>query len=409
MTLLLGIETSCDETAAAVVEDGQVVRASVVATQHELHEPFGGVVPEIASRAHIQRIAPTVRAAIEQAGVAWNQLDAIAVGNRPGLIGSLVVGVSAAQSLAWSLGLPLIGIDHVAAHLAAARLREPLSPRSPASHCGAAPPENNTRSPASHCGAESPHAALPPAAPPAPHLHAGLRRSRDEISASAPALGLVVSGGHTSLYHLHAGAMTRLGRTIDDAVGEAFDKAAVILGLGYPGGPAIERAAATGDPEAVAFPRSMLGKTSLDFSFSGLKTALLYAVRGKPSRPSRDAEPAFERDFTALTGQQRSDLAASFQAAAVDAVIRKVERALRHLDNEGQPAAALIAGGGVTANSHLRQRLQTLADREGLPLHLPALAYCVDNAAMIAAAAHDRFTRGEADDLHLPALATGSV
>lgn len=203
--------------------------------------------------------------------------------------------------------------------------------------------------------------------------------------------------------------MTRLGSTIDDAVGEAFDKAAVILGLGYPGGPAIERAAATGDPDAVAFPRSMLGKTSLDFSFSGLKTALLYAVRGKPSRPSKDADPVFERDFTALTPQQRSDLAASFQAAAVDAVIRKVKRALRYLDNEGQPAASLVAGGGVTANRHLRQRLAGLAESESLPLHLPLLAYCVDNAAMIAAAGHDRFTRGDTDDLSLPALATGSV
>ena len=376
MTLLLGIETSCDETAAAVVEDGCIVRSSVVATQHELHEPFGGVVPEIASRAHIERIAPTVRAAIDEAGVTWQQLDAIAVGNRPGLIGSLVVGVSAAQSLAWSLGLPLIGVDHVAAHLAAARLRDPLAPPSPASDGGAARPDATLAS---------------------------------EDADAGPAIGLVVSGGHTTLYRLHAGDMTNLGRTIDDAVGEAFDKAAVILGLGYPGGPAIERAAATGDPAAVDFPRSMLGKTSLDFSFSGLKTALLYAVRGKPARPAKDAEPVFERDFTALTPQRRSDLAASFQAAAVDAVIRKVERALRHLEGEGQPATALIVGGGVTANSHLRHRLQTLAEHENLPLHLPDLAYCVDNAAMIAAAAHDRFTRGEADDLTLPALATGSV
>jgi N6-L-threonylcarbamoyladenine synthase len=385
VTLLLGIETSCDETAAAVVEDGCVVRSSVVATQHELHEPFGGVVPEIASRAHIERIAPTVRAAIDEAGVTWQQLDAIAVGNRPGLIGSLVVGVSAAQSLAWSLGLPLIGVDHVAAHLTAAhltaaRLRDPLAPPSPASDGGAASPDATLAS-----------------------------EDADAAPAHAHALGLVVSGGHTSLYRLHAGDMTNLGRTIDDAVGEAFDKAAVILGLDYPGGPAIERAAATGDPAAVDFPRSMLDKTSLDFSFSGLKTALLYAVRGKPVRPTKDAEPVFERDFTALTPQRRSDLAASFQAAAVDAVIRKVERALRHLEAEGQPATALIVGGGVTANSHLRHRLQTLAEHEDLPLHLPDLAYCVDNAAMIAAAAHDRFTRGEADDLTLPAISTGSA
>lgn len=378
MTLLLGIETSCDETAAAVVEDGCTVRASIVATQHELHEPFGGVVPEIASRAHIERIAPTVRDAIDDAGVTWQQLDAIAVGNRPGLIGSLIVGVSAAQSLAWSLGLPLIGVDHVAAHLAAARLRDPFAPPSPASDGGAAPPDATLA-------------------------------CEDADAAPAYAIGLVVSGGHTSLYRLLAGSMTNIGRTIDDAVGEAFDKAAVILGLGYPGGPAIERAAATGDPAAVDFPRSMLGKTRLDFSFSGLKTALLYAVRGKPTRPTRDAAPVFERDFTALTPQRRSDLAASFQAAAVDAVIRKVQRALRHLEHEGPPATALIVGGGVTANSHLRHRLQTLAGNENLPLHLPEITYCVDNAAMIAAAAHDRFTRGEADDLTLPALSTGSV
>lgn len=359
-TRVLGIETSCDETAAAVVEDGRRVRSSVVATQHDLHEPYGGVVPEIASRAHLERLTPTVAAALDRAGLAGRDLDAIAVGNRPGLIGSLVVGVAAAQALAWSLGKPLLGVDHVAAHLVAARLHDGDEPQAAANTDNAA-------------------------------------------------LGLVVSGGHTSLYAVDAPWLTRLGHTIDDAVGEAFDKAAVILGLGYPGGPAIEHEAEGGDPAAIDLPRSMLGPGSLDFSFSGLKTALLYTVRGKPTKPHKQGEAAFTRDASDLSPQRRRDLAASFQAAAVDAVVKKVDRALSQLADRGTPAGAVVAGGGVTANGELRRQLQHLADARGVPLHLPAPAYCVDNAAMIAAAGHDRLARGEADDLALPALSTAQA
>ena len=302
MTLILGLESSCDETAAAVVADGVRVLSNVVASQHDLHERYRGVVPEIASRAHLERLWPTVESAVREAGVELNQIDGVAVGNCPGLIGSLVVGVSAAAALAWAMGRPLIGVDHVQAHLWAPRLAMPDS-----------------------AGAARPHEPV---------------RSRKR-------LGLVVSGGHTSLYEVASPLDLRLlGRTIDDAVGEAFDKAATILGLGYPGGPAIDRLAPEGDPRAVDLPRSMLGPESLDFSFSGLKTALLYAVRGHPR--GRGGEATFERSAEGLTHGQRADFAASFQAAAVDAVVRKLERAMDRSEavEGGEGVGELLLGGG---------------------------------------------------------------
>ncbi len=356
MTLILGLETSCDETAAAVVEDGGRVRANVISAQHDLHERYRGVVPEIASRAHLERLTPVLRDALDRAGVGFEQLDAIAVGNRPGLIGSLIVGVSAAKALAWSLDRPLIGVDHVQAHLSAAGL------------------------------------AQPPADPPRPAF---------------PALGLVVSGGHTSLYDMDAPLeQTLLGRTIDDAVGEAYDKAAVILGLGYPGGPRLDRLAAQGDPRAHDLPRSTLGPDSLDFSFSGLKTALLYTVRGHPRGRGRDA--VFERSADDLTDAQRADLAASFQAAAIDAVMIKLERARRRMVGNGRPPRSLIIGGGVSANSLLRRRAAEWGPPQGLDVFLPDMAYCMDNAAMIAGHAFHLLEAGRVDDLHLPAVASSS-
>lgn len=358
--LILGIETSCDETAAALVADGVRVLSHVVATQHELHEEFLGVVPEIASRAHLERILPTLEAARRDAGVDWADLDAIAVGNRPGLIGSLIVGVSAAKALAWSLDKPLLGVDHVQAHLHAARLVEVGSGQ-------------------------------PPEVPP-------------EISC----LGLVVSGGHTSLYTFtDPTALTLIGRTIDDAVGEAFDKAAVILGLGYPGGPRIDQLARQGDERAYDLPRSMLAPGSLDFSFSGLKTALLYAVRGQPQGRGKDV--TFERDISDFTPEQVADLAASFQAAAVDAVIAKLQRAIVQLTEQGRRPGELILGGGVSANSRLRAKVAQLGERHALAVRMPAMQYCVDNAAMIAGLAHLRLTRGDVDALDLPAVASSKV
>lgn len=344
--VILGLESSCDETAAAVVEAGVRVRSNVIASQDELHAEFGGVVPEIASRAHAERLTPVVRAALDEAGVTLADLDAVAVGHRPGLIGSLLVGVAAAKALAWALGVPLVGVDHVHAHLYAGALDAP------------APPD-------------------------------------------FPAVGLVVSGGHTAIYRLGSWLdVARLGATIDDAVGEAFDKAAAVLGLPYPGGPRLDALAQTGDDRAHDFPVSRLDSGSLDFSYSGLKTAVLYAVRGTPIRDA--GEPRFPRDYTALSERDKADLAASFQRAAIDAVLLKLRRAL---EGEGD-ARALLVGGGVSANSRLREALPGLAREFGLDLRLPAMRYCLDNAAMIAGLAHHRLAAGAADDLTLRAVPT---
>ena len=367
-TLVLGIETSCDETAAAVVEwrDGAPrVRSNVVSSQHDLHERYAGVVPELASRAHLERIVPVVREALASAGVDAGTLHAVAVGNRPGLIGSLLVGNAAAKAYAWSLGIPVLGIDHVAAHLAAG---------------------------------------LIDAEPPA-----------------WPALGLVVSGGHTHLFRMHHPLHAELvGRTIDDAVGEAFDKAATILDLGYPGGPRLDARSSEGNPDAVRFPlprltaRSVRGGAAgaadpdartLDFSFSGLKTALLYAVRGVPPSPGRAPPQAPEP----LTPQRVSDLCASFQAAAVAQVVDVVGRAHAHLAASGQAPRTLLVGGGASANRHMRAELASLGARLGMEVRLPALAYCLDNAAMIAALAHWRLATGERDDLRLAPSARSAL
>jgi N6-L-threonylcarbamoyladenine synthase len=351
--LLLGLESSCDETAAAVVEDGCRVLSSAVASQHDLHAQYGGVVPELASRAHAERILPIVRTALGEAGVRLDQIDAVAVGHRPGLIGSLLVGVAAAKALAWALGKPLIGVDHIHAHLYAGLLDDPRE-----------------------------------------------RRPDEELF---PALGLVVSGGHTALYRCDSPIdLRRLGSTIDDAMGEAFDKGATILGLAYPGGPALDRLTQRpgADDRAHDFPVSRLGPDSLDFSFSGLKTSLLYAVRGKPLPGGQ-----FERDSSWLSDASRADFAASFQRAAVKAVMVKLERALSAVGS----CRALLAGGGVTANSRLRRELGDFAATHSLVLRLPAMRYCVDNAAMIAGLAFHLLAAGRASGLDLQAVPTTSA
>ena len=346
--LILGIETSCDETAAALVADGVRVMSNVIATQHHLHEQYAGVVPEIASRAHLERITPVIRGALREATVSYADLDAIAVGHRPGLIGSLLVGVSAAKALAWSLEIPIIGVDHIGAHLYAGLLDAP-------------PPDY-------------------------------------------PALGLVVSGGHTSLFHIESPMdIQLLGKTIDDAVGEAYDKAATILGLSYPGGPKLDTLAQSGSDRTYELPVTMLGHDSLDFSFSGLKTALLYAVCGQPI--GRGDAAHLKRDASALTEKERSDFAASFQRAAVTALIRKLNRALeQHGD-----VRTLLIGGGVSANSRLRSELTALAASMSLNLRLPKLEYSLDNAAMIAGAAAARFEAGLFDDWSLAASPQSAI
>ena len=339
--LILGIETSCDETAAAVTRGPTRVLSNIIATQHDLHRRYAGIVPEIASRAHLEQIVPVVREGLRCAGVGLGDLDAVAVGHRPGLIGSLLVGTSAAKAISWSTGLPLVGVDHIVAH-----------------------------------------------------LHAGVLGDDDAVAGPGPALGLVVSGGHTGLFLVHSPLEVRLvGRTIDDAVGEAYDKAAVILGLDYPGGPALDSLAQHGDDSVCELPVATLGRESLDFSFSGLKTALLYAVCGRPERG--DDGGRYERAGD-LTDTQRADFAASFQRAAVSAIMVKLTRALDRFGVD-----TLVVGGGVSANSRLRAELAVLACERGLRLRLPPMEYCVDNAAMIAGLAAVKLAAGAVDDLSL--------
>ena len=314
---ILGIETSCDETAAAVVEDGTRILSNVVSTQHELHERFGGVVPEVACRAHAENCLPVVDTALDEAGMEPAELDGVAATNTPGLIGALLVGLSTAKALSWALELPLIAVNHLHAHIYAAWLgeEEPL----------------------------------------------------------LPAVSLVVSGGHTSLY-LTSGPLEHelLGGTVDDAAGEAFDKVANILHLGYPGGPEVERAARDGDPQAIAFPRSWLEPGSADFSFSGLKTAVLYHCLGTNASREDIENATYQPGFVA-------DVAAGFQEAVVDVLVGKaLDAAERH------GARSLIVGGGVTANGRLRERLRRETEGRRLRLHLAAGALCTDNAAMTA-------------------------
>jgi N6-L-threonylcarbamoyladenine synthase len=338
---ILGIETSCDETAAAVVADGKVVKSAVVASQAKLHEKYGGVVPEIASRAHIEKIYPVVKEAMEQAGVGRDDIDAIAVANQPGLTIALVVGVTAAKTLSFAWGKPLIAINHLHAHLQSAVMAE------------------------------------------------------DDIQ--LPAAALIVSGGHTSLYDYRSPLEPRLlGSTIDDAAGEAFDKVATILKLPYPGGPSIEKTAADGDPAAIKFPRSMLGRDSLDFSFSGIKTAVLYHCRGQNMKGQNRVD--------SMSRQEIADIAASFQAAVVDVLVKKTQRAARKIG-----ARTVLLGGGVAANSALRAALQQMCDGMDPPTKLLVAPkeYCTDNAVMVASLAYYKFKAGLFADLTLEPKANG--
>jgi N6-L-threonylcarbamoyladenine synthase len=315
-TFFLALETSCDETAAAVFTEEPAILANVIASQTDLHSRFGGVVPEVAARAHLQRLLPVIDEALRQAGIRIDQVGCIAVHNTPGLVGALLVGVSAAKMLAVALGVPLIGVNHIEAHIYAARLAA----------------------------------------------------ERDIF----PCVGLVVSGGHTCLFHCRTALdFELLGATLDDAAGEAFDKVASLLGLGFPGGPAVERAAAGGNPKAYALPRSFLHEERLDFSFSGLKTAVLYTLRGQDGTQT----------MTALTPQQRADLAASFQLAVFDVLVEKSRQALRRTGLK-----RLAVGGGVTANQAFRAALERMAGEAGAELFIPPPRLCTDNAAMAALA-----------------------
>jgi N6-L-threonylcarbamoyladenine synthase len=358
--LILGIESTCDETAAAVVR-GCDVLSNVVSSQIDLHQKYRGVVPEIASRAHVEQILPVIRHALDDAGTTLDQIDAIAVASRPGLIGSLLIGVTAAKAMAWSLGKPLVAVDHVQAHLYSVQMRKPTEPSGSAAGSSAG---------------SSANACDPPDVP-------------------FPAVGLVCSGGHTAIYSVRSWTdVRRIGATIDDAVGEAYDKVAAILGLEYPGGPVIDRIAALGDPQAVKLPRSMLDADSLDFSFSGLKTAVLYHVRGVPSR--RDPRPT----KTPPTASEVNDIAASFQSAAISVLIAKLRRAI------GQTGArSVVIGGGVSANRGLRAAVGSL----GVPAFVPAPAFCTDNAAMIGGLGAVHLAAGRVADLSLDAVTYSEI
>lgn len=383
MTRVLAIETSCDETAVAIVEEGRRVLCNLVATQFDLHAKYGGVVPELASRAHVEKLDLLVREAIKRcesanadgetgsdgpgsllpaarraarreagehprdpksadpdaralrgARFATPPIDAVAVTHRPGLIGALLIGVTGAKTLAWAWGKPLVAVDHIHAHAASAAMSTADDPW--------------------------------------------------------PAVSLVVSGGHTSLYLVRDyDDMELLGATTDDAAGEAFDKVAAILRLGYPGGPVIDRLARGGRPDAYDFPRAMLGADSLDFSFSGLKTAVLYAIHG-PGRTSGGLER--------LTEQDRADLCASFQAAVADVLVRKTIRAA-----ERTGVRTVCIGGGVAANGRLREELTAACARRGFRFEAADPRYCTDNAAMIGFLGHQLLRRGHTAPLDLTA------
>jgi len=377
MTTVLGIESSCDETSAAVVVDGRDVRSNIVASQFDLHAKYGGVVPEIAARAHIERLDAVIEEAMSAASVTRDDIDVIAVTNRPGLVGALLIGVTAAKTLAWGWNKPLVAIDHIRAHAYSAAIEMETPP--------------------------------------------------------FPAVGLIVSGGHSSLFHIKTPtSIELLGATTDDAAGEAFDKVAVILGLPFPGGPWVEKIAngvfppttfpsrvrkeavnevqsskfevqngerkdslcansvpRPGNPQAIDFPRTWLSRDSLDFSFSGIKTAVMYHVHGQGKTSG-----GLER----LSPGELADIAASFQQAMIDMLIKKTMLAVKRTGLN-----TVVLGGGVAANKTLRTALEAECVKRGIQFHAAKMAYCTDNGAMIAALGYHQFVAGDVADLDIEA------
>ena len=334
--IILGIETSCDETSASVVEDGIKVHSNIVASQQELHTRFGGVVPEIACRAHTDTVITIVDKAVTEANIKIDDINAISVTNTPGLIGALLIGLTTAKTLSWILKVPLITINHLHAHIYASKI--------------------------------------------------------EYGDIDYPAISLVVSGGHTSLFLTQSETRhIQVGGTIDDAAGEAFDKVGKILGLGYPAGPEIDTISQKGNGKAIPFPRSYLKKDSLDFSFSGVKTAVLYHCLGQDSRDS-GGKPG-------LKDRELADIAASFQEAVVDVLVNKTIFAVTKFS-----VKSIILGGGVACNSRLRQKLTDAAKQRDIPLYYPSKKLCMDNAAMVAGLAYHKYGEKEVAGFEVEAI-----
>ena len=330
--LVLAIETSCDDTGAAVILDGRKILSNVVSSQVSIHQKYGGVVPELASRRHIESIVPIVTEALEMGKVTLRDIDGIAVTQGPGLVGSLLVGLSFAKSLSFVTGLPFIGVNHIEAHLSAIFL--------------------------------------------------------EEAHPKFPFVGLVVSGGHTSLFRVDGfGKYKRLGQTRDDAAGEAFDKVAKLLSLGYPGGPVIDELSKSSNPKAIRFPRPTLGKNSLDFSFSGLKTAVVNYVKSHP-------EPA-----GGYSEELIRDIVSSFQEAVVDVLVKKTLQAAQH-----QGLRRIVLSGGVAANRRLRERIKEEASQQKVKVYIPSPSFCTDNAAMVGVVGYEYLKRGIRSPLSLNAF-----
>jgi N6-L-threonylcarbamoyladenine synthase len=327
--LVLGVETSCDDTAAAVLRDGRTLLSNVVSSQDQIHSPYGGVVPELASRQHVQNILPIVDAALRQSGATLKDLAGIAVTHGPGLVGSLLVGLSVVKGLSFRWGIPYVGVNHLEAHLLAIHL---------------------------------------------------------EHEVAFPYIALLASGGHTLLYCVRdVGQYVYLGGTRDDAAGEAYDKVAKMMGLGYPGGRAIDNLARSGNRAAIEFPRARLKKSAYDFSFSGIKTAVWQYLKSQAAEQWRN---------------QMADIAASFQEAAVDMLVNPAIKAAN-----AHAVSRIVLAGGVAANSRLREKMKQKAEMEGLQVYFPAPKFCTDNGAMIALAGYHLLRRGRRDDFRLNANA----
>jgi N6-L-threonylcarbamoyladenine synthase len=332
--LVLAIETSCDDTGAAVVQDGRRILSNIVSSQIPVHKKYGGVVPELASRKHIESIVPIVTEALIEAEAKLKDIDGIAVTHGPGLVGSLLVGLSFAKSLSFATGIPLIGINHIEGHLSAIFLEK-----------------------------------TPP---------------------TFPFIGLVVSGGHTSLYRMDGyGKLNRLGQTRDDAAGEAFDKVAKLLGLGYPGGPIIDELSQKGDAKAIRFPRPSFSKNSFDFSFSGLKTSVVNYVKANPEPPA-----GYSKD-------RLRDLVSSFQEAVVDVLVKKTIQLARH-----EKLKKVVLCGGVAANRRLRERMKEEASQDKIKVFIPRPSFCTDNAAMVGVVGYEYLKRGIQSPLSLNAFSS---